>query len=1068
MSSKFFTNRGDNTLENRLKDILTYHDIKYLEFLIGYFRISGFSKIAELMDGIEKARILVGINVDHWTMEAKERGKHANLLDQIQLSERFITEQLNGQLECNAHGSSEYEGLNREPYCEEVDRSVELFASMLSEGRLEIKIAPQKNLHSKIYILRQKEITRHDGTTEQIGSVITGSSNLTANGLQNNFEFNVELRDSDDIAFALQEFEELWRTAVELKPEDAQKIKEESYLKEITPFELYMKFLTEHFEDRIDYDPNLISLLPKGYMRLAYQIDAVNEGISKIKKHNGFFLADVVGLGKTVTTAMIVKKLLMDIKGEVLVIAPPSIQKEWQETFTRFEIGSFRHYKIVSVGKLESIRDSQRYELVIIDESHKFKNYDTGRYKELERICKERTRYHKKVILISATPLNNKPMDIANQLYLFQDKRSSTIPSHPNLESFFGNIDKEYREILKNGNSLTPDQKEKLKRLSKKIRDDILREVMVRRTRTDILDHKMYSKDLKEQGLNIPKVEPVEEIEYPMGDKLVKIFDETVDILTETLKYERYKILYYIKPESRHKMGKISENIFERGSLELAELMKRLLIKRFESSFYAFKSSIRRQEFHLKTLIKMFKEDRILIGSKINIYDLMEEDADDKIEQMLEQGRLKELNADDFKAEYLQRLQQELTTLQKLINMWNDVEEDPKIETFRKALSKKRGEKVVVFTESKETACYLEQKLQDFKVLCVHGANRDKLKTTIRENFDANYDPKKQKNDFDILVTTDTLSEGVNMHRSNIIYNYDIPWNATRLMQRIGRINRIGTPFERIYIYNFIPSAKSDALIELSKKAFVKLQTFHSTFGEDNQIYSTEEEVGSVKLFEELEEEADEELQYLEEIREFKKSNPDKFKAITKLPAKIRVQRQEKALRQTSFVFLKNQNSKSYYRVDTKDCESINFLQMAKHLKAAPRIKGIMPIEKFHYTQVRQAMEAYDREISQIVTTTNTLKVSNATDKKALRLLKSWRDKGYIDLERYKLFKMLIETGRYQNLGKQIKKLEKSSAAAIAEKLDRLSSEYSLGSDELTDSKRVAMDARVILSETFL
>lgn len=1068
MSSKFFTNRGDNTLENRLKDILTYHDIKYLEFLIGYFRISGFSKIAELMDGIEKARILVGINVDHWTMEAKERGKHANLLDQIQLSERFITEQLNGQLECNAHGSSEYEGLNREPYCEEVDRSVELFASMLSEGRLEIKIAPQKNLHSKIYILRQKEITRHDGTTEQIGSVITGSSNLTANGLQNNFEFNVELRDSDDIAFALQEFEELWRTAVELKPEDAQKIKEESYLKEITPFELYMKFLTEHFEDRIDYDPNLISLLPKGYMRLAYQIDAVNEGISKIKKHNGFFLADVVGLGKTVTTAMIVKKLLMDIKGEVLVIAPPSIQKEWQETFTRFEIGSFRHYKIVSVGKLESIRDSQRYELVIIDESHKFKNYDTGRYKELERICKERTRYHKKVILISATPLNNKPMDIANQLYLFQDKRSSTIPSHPNLESFFGNIDKEYREILKNGNSLTPDQKEKLKRLSKKIRDDILREVMVRRTRTDILDHKMYSKDLKEQGLNIPKVEPVEEIEYPMGDKLVKIFDETVDILTETLKYERYKILYYIKPESRHKMGKISENIFERGSLELAELMKRLLIKRFESSFYAFKSSIRRQEFHLKTLIKMFKEDRILIGSKINIYDLMEEDADDKIEQMLEQGRLKELNADDFKAEYLQRLQQELTTLQKLINMWNDVEEDPKIETFRKALSKKRGEKVVVFTESKETACYLEQKLQDFKVLCVHGANRDKLKTTIRENFDANYDPKKQKNDFDILVTTDTLSEGVNMHRSNIIYNYDIPWNATRLMQRIGRINRIGTPFERIYIYNFIPSAKSDALIELSKKAFVKLQTFHSTFGEDNQIYSTEEEVGSVKLFEELEEEADEELQYLEEIREFKKSNPDKFKAITKLPAKIRVQRQEKALRQTSFVFLKNQNSKSYYRVDTKDCESINFLQMAKHLKAAPRIKGIMPIEKFHYTQVRQAMEAYDREISQIVTTTNTLKVSNATDKKALRLLKSWRDKGYIDLERYKLFKMLIETGRYQNLGKQIKKLEKSSAAVIAEKLDRLSSEYSLESDELTDSKRVAMDARVILSETFL
>ena len=1069
MSSKFFTNREQNTLENRLKDILTHHEIRYLEFIIGYFRISGFSKIAALLDGVEKARILVGINVDRWTLEANERGKRVNLLDQIQLSDKFLDEQLNGQSKTISPGLEAYEGLNNEPYAKEVDKSVELFVDMIKMGRLEIRIAPQKNLHSKIYILRQKEISRHDGSIEQIGSVITGSSNLTANGLKENFEFNVELRDSDDIAFALAEFENLWVSAVELQADDVEKIKEKSYLKEITPYELYLKFLIEHFDDRIEYDPNLVSMLPKGFMRLAYQVDAVHEGISKIKKHNGFFLSDVVGLGKTVTTAMIVKKLLFDIKGEVLVIAPPSIQKEWKETFKRFEIGSFRHYDVISLGKLEQIRDTQRYELIIIDESHKFKNYSTGRYKELERICKERVKYQKKVILISATPLNNKPMDIANQLYLFQDKRNSTIPSHPNLESFFGAVDKEYKEIIKNGTVLTPQQKEKLKILSQKVRDNILREVMVRRTRTDILNHKMYAEDLKEQGLNIPEVEPVKEIEYPMSDTLIKAFDYTVGLLTEKLQYERYKILYYIKPESRHKFGKVSENIFEKGALQLATLMKQMLIKRFESSFYAFKSTIKRQEEHLKGLIGMFENGRVLIGADVNLFELIEDDdADEKIDAMLEKGKLKEFGSEDFQEGYLGKLKDELEIIRELNNIWQNIDEDPKVDRFKEILASNGHKKAVVFTESKETALYLEDCLSDFRVLCVHGGNRDKLKETIRENFDANYDPKKQKDDYDIIITTDTLSEGVNMHRSNIIYNYDIPWNATRLMQRIGRINRIGTKHDKIYIYNFIPSAKSDALIELSKKAFVKLQTFHSTFGEDNQIYSTEEEVGSVELFEETIEEMDEELKYLEEIREYKKAYPKKFNALCNLPAKVRVQRKEKVVHETTFVFIKNKQSKSYYFVNGSRCEAINFLEMAEHLTATPRTKAIMPIEEMHYEHVSKALEAYHSELHKLVTVAQTHKISNATDKKALRLLKEWRNKGYIEAEQYKYFKALLDAGRYQNLGKRLKKLEKSNAAKIAEEIALIVEEYSLDVDESAKRGKISFDAQIILSETFL
>ncbi len=1056
MNSKFFTNRDNNTLENRLKDILTHHtNIVNIEFLIGYFRISGFSKIATLMKNITKGRILVGINIDAMTKEALERGKKLNLLDFEKMGNQFTQEQLSL--------------LGSEAYDKKVDDSVNLLAQMINEKKVEIRISPNKEIHSKIYILREEEIKRHNGETEHRGSVITGSSNLSENGLSKNFEFNVELRDSDDIAFALEEFEHLWAGSVEITEEDIDKIKQNSHLREITPYELYLKFLIEHFDDRIDYDPNLIWNLPDGFMKLAYQFDAVTEGLSKIKKHNGFFLADVVGLGKTVTTAMIVKKLLFDIKGEVLVIAPPSIQKEWNETFEKFEVGTLRHYDIKSLGKLESIRDTQRYELIIIDESHKFKNYATSRYAELERICKEQVKYKKKVILISATPLNNRPMDIANQLYLFQDKRNSTIASFPNLESFFARIDKEYKEIIKPSKDDKPIDIVKLKELSLRVRESILREVMVRRTRTDIQTHPMYRDDIDDQGLKIPDVQPIEDVKYEMQDSLLQTFEKTIDILTNKLQYDRYKILAYIKIESRKKYGNVSDNIFDKGALELADLMRNMLVKRFESSFYAFKSTLKKQEKHLDSLIKMFDKNEILLGSKIKIFDILddEENAEDKIEEMLLNGKIKHFEASDFENGYKEKLIKELTILQELNKMWENVKEDPKLDKFKEVLKEHKSSKMVVFTESKQTALYLESQLKDFKILCVHGGNRDKLKDTIRENFDANFDMKKQKNDFNVIITTDTLSEGVNMHRSNIIYNYDIPWNSTRLMQRIGRINRIGTKHDKIHVNNFIPSAQSDALIELSKKAFVKLQTFHSTFGEDNQIFSKKEEVESVTLFEETTEDLDEELSFLEEIREYKEANPKKFKALKKLPVKIRVQRDDSVIKDASFVFIKNDKSKSYYFVQDEICEPVNFIEMAKQLKVSSRVKGVMPLKELHYQQVSNAIQSYSDELSRLIQDVSRTKVENPTDKKAINLLKGWRRKDIADKEVIKIFITIIEAGRIQNMGKKIKGLEKKSSVEIAKALQLLQDEYSLEMEE-DKTKRIKRDAQVILSETFI
>lgn len=1060
MSSKFFTNQGTNTLENRLKDILTHYDIKNLEFLIGYFRISGFKKIAKLLDNVDKVRILVGINIDKLTHDAQARGKKFNLFDYEKFNQEFIE----NQKEC----------LTNEEYTQEVDESVNQFIKLITQNRLEIRISQDKNIHSKIYILRENEIKRHNDTTEYRGSVITGSSNLTENGLSKNYEFNVELKYSEDIEFALNEFNDLWIKSVEITEKDIDTIKQNSYLKEITPYELYLKFLIEHFEDRVDYDASVAEDLPKGYMKLAYQIDAVNEGLSKIKKHSGFFLSDVVGLGKTITSAMIVKRLCYQTKGQILIIAPPSIEKEWNETFKEFQIGSIRKFDFKSYGALEKIKDTEDYEIVIIDESHKFKNFLTSRYKELERICKEDVKYKKKVILISATPLNNKPQDIANQLYLFQDKRNSTIDSHPNLETFFAEIDKKYREIIsikENQSDLSEDELMELEQLSKKVRDNILREVMVRRTRTDIQTNEIYKKDLIEQNLNIPHINPVEELEYKLDDDLLKIFDRTISILMEDLKYYRYQILANLTQNGQKKYGEVQAGFFEKSALSLADIMKTMLVKRLESSFVAFKSTISKQCKNLEILISMFENGVVYIPAKhFNLFELLENDEDDflaKVDYFLENEKMKAFESKDFKDEYLEQLKTDLEILQELVKLWENIDSDPKLDKFKSILELHKTDKVVVFTESKQTALYLEEQLKEYKqVLTVHGENRDKLKEVIRENFDANY--KNKKDDFNVIISTDTLSEGVNMHRSNIIYNYDIPWNSTRLMQRIGRINRIGTKHSEIFIYNFKPTAQSESLIELSKKAFIKLQTFHHAVGEDSQIYSKNEKVGTVSLYEVEVEKADEELKFLEEIRKYKEANPKTFKYLKELPKKVRVQRDIKDLKETSFVFIKNNDSKSYYMVDKQNCEAVNFVKMATQLKTTKDEVAINPIKEVHYSHVKKAIEMYDKEISDIAVQTTNVKVEHKSDKESIGKLKSWIDKDFITTELYEIFIKTIKDGKLQNLSKEIVNIAKKyQSKDIIVKLEEVQKKYNLF-EKKESPKILEKRLEIILSETFV
>lgn len=448
----FFTNEPNATLLERFRK--TLKDVQFFDILVGYFRTSGFFRLYESFETIEKVRILVGINVDTKTLEiiesAKGHQKKINFESHKKTKDIF-SEGLASEME-----------YSEDTYDTEV--GVKKFMEFLRSGKLEIKAYPSTKIHAKVYISRFPEDDR------DYGRVITGSSNFSESGLVENLEFNVELKNSADVKYALEKFEDLWKDAVDISKEYVETINTRTWLNDqITPYELYLKFLYEYLKEDINMDEDFEAYLPEGFLELKYQKQAVVSAKKILEAYNGVFLSDVVGLGKTYISALLAQQL----SGKILVICPPVLQEYWQETFFDFGI---RGFKVESLGKLDQIIKSgaDKFDYIFIDEAHRFRNEVTQGYEKLHQIC-----FRKKVILVSATPLNNTIDDIYSQLKLFQVPKKSTIPGVQNLEKFFASLKKKLNKYRKTD----PEYIDTIKQVSKEVRDKILKFVMVRRTR---------------------------------------------------------------------------------------------------------------------------------------------------------------------------------------------------------------------------------------------------------------------------------------------------------------------------------------------------------------------------------------------------------------------------------------------------------------------------------------------------------------------------------------------------------------------------------------------------------
>ncbi len=514
----------------------------------------------------------------------------------------------------------------------------------------------------------------------------------------------------------------------------------------------------------------------------------------------------------------------------------------------------------------------------------------------------------------------------------------------------------------------------------------------------------------------------------------------------------------------------------------------------------------------------MFEDYKVLISPHLNSKDLQFKgmELDEIIEYVLSKGYKEEdflYESDDFDPHFVELLKKDRELLIRLNNLWKDVNEDPKLDKFISRLDEFTSPainptgKLVIFSESVDTVsylyAYLTQKLGKKDVLNVSASNRKQVFEVIKTNFDANVDIANQKDDYSIIITSDVLAEGINLHRSNVIVNYDSPWNASRLMQRIGRVNRIGSVAESIYNYMFYPSQQGDKEIQLYKNALIKLQGFHSAFGEDAQIYSREEIVKNFRLFDSnVRDVVDKKIALLRELRNLYNNNREWYNKIKALPMKSRVLRDTGKHCDTTIVYVSTKIKSEFYKVlGQRHPEPIDFLKAVDYLKAKPEEVSIPFAHESatlieaetkemeaaakngnnHYIHVNRAVSVFSDDLQaqtdiDSIQTVNLDKTAQTADKFLRTVQQACRDDASL-IKDCGILRNYIKEGTYARLPRELKTISqeykndrmkmKADSRVLANRISTLIAQYHNSENVSIAMAEIGMPS-IVLSETFL
>ena len=925
----------DPDLLTRLREMLD--SSARADIAVGYFFMPGFGAISAELSRLDKVRILVG-RADRQVLESVAAGLQQPDALRARLDADGLVQRRERAAVARDSVDRIADGVALLPQTSDAQHTVATLREMVASGQAEVRAYRRSPLHAKAYLCW------YDDHAEP-GSAVVGSSNLTLAGFSGNTELNVRVTGDAEMTALRQWFDALWDDSEDISVALQVKLELSWALAKTPPYHVYLKALYELYQGGAGASE--LPLPPRDEELANFQLDAVRRGLAMIDVHGGCYIGDVVGLGKTFIGAELLRQLQFSYPndGRPLILCPAGLKPMWELFNERFQLGAavISHSMISPSGEAEFDEDLGRYVdaappergivlsqeypdrgPVLVDEAHNFRNRNQ-RYAALEEYLEAGDH---KVVLLSATPQNLGPLDIYRQLSLFLDDTDHGLPIEPvDLQEYFGNAQRwldyhaayanyraEFEVWERDRPTPTPPLAPTQPTVPRADITQVLSPLFIRRRRRDIRD--LYGDTAIVGGQPVRFPDPVlENVDYRLDRVYARAgaFEVITDAL-EAHEATRYRASEYLGNEFK---TRAEYRGLLRARDRIAGLMKVLLLKRLESSVAAFRSTldslVRSNRNFRESLEAGFvpvgaTATRLLAGQGFDADELLE-----ILQQEEERGHARggAYPAAHFDTErWIDDLDADHEVLGGLAERVRDItpDDDDKLRALRAFLDQPevRAGKVLIFSEAETTIDYLYEQLNpgdlDPEIARLSGSNRDAAETIVtRFSPGSNLVPGRQLPGLEVrvLLATDIVSEGQNLQDCARVLNYDLHWNPVRLIQRFGRIDRIGTEHDVIDLHSMWPDFEVDAGLELTERLGRRIQSFHDLIGLDNRLLSEAERLNADAMYriygEKRLPESDDGLDevaahqravaLLQRIRE---SDPELWGSITSLPDGIR------------------------------------------------------------------------------------------------------------------------------------------------------------------------------------
>ncbi|RKZ28513.1 helicase [bacterium] len=988
------------------------------EFAVGYLFLSGLKPLQEHLSKLKEIRLLIGNTTDRETLEMLAEGYRNLEAVQEDLEDwRFRKRALQKQAAVETRENLR-EALALMDQTDEDETVIRGVLELIEADKLKVRVYTKGRLHAKAYIFGYGPIFDTQGQLlprEEQGIAIVGSSNLTLSGLTHNTELNVLVHGNANYHALSEWFERLWDESQNFDKSLMQELKRswaigvvgeregEEIL--VRPYDIYMKTLYELVKDRLGEEEKREILWDDQIIRdlTQFQRAAVKQAIQMIHEYGGGFIADVVGLGKSYIGAAVIKHFERTDGARPLIICPKGLVEMWERYNEFYHLNA----RVLSMGLLREAEDGSnilllnpRYrdrDFILVDESHNFRYPNTQRYQLLQEFITTPTAdgRRRRAVLLTATPQNKSPWDIYHQIKLFHLDEQIGLPiDPPSLRDYFRLVERGERQL-----------------------QDMLAPLLIRRTRSYILRWYGYDSETgkpvdpakfndyrsgKRRAYIIvggkrrffPKRELVT-ITYSIEATYQGLYDEIrgyigrsrknqLEIPPGELTYAKYGLWHYVYP---HKQRQSPYAELHQAGANLRGLMRVLLFKRLESSVAAFRETVMK-------LLRIHQDFLTSMGNGIipageEAQQLLYES--DELEETTLMTALEKLtgryNIEDFQVDLLKKhIEQDIQILGELLGLVTPIppEKDAKLQTLLERLSQPplaEGKKLI-FTQYADTARYLYENLNpngerdDIDVIYSSEKSRDRVVGRFAPKANPWYRPRSGESELQIVIATDVLAEGLNLQDCDKVINYDLHWNPVRLIQRLGRIDRIGSEKERVWAFNFLPEKGIERHLGLHDRLAQRIQEIHDTIGEDAAILDPTERLNEIAMYaiyegraaelcklEEDEERFD--LNEAEEIlRQLRNSDPEEFERIRNLSDGLRTAKSSD--KKGTFVFLR---AGRYQQLNILDESGEPMTQELSQVLSALRCDVGTPaleLPQDHNAIVSQAKARFSRNIRQI------------------------------------------------------------------------------------------------------